>query len=39
MYIDVPADAQPGPSVLAFVLEDEDRTSYQRTGINIWIEP
>ena len=36
MYIDVPADAQPGPSVLSFGFDD---TAYQETSINVWIEP
>src|SRR5437773_3707570 len=36
MYIDVPADAQPGPSVLSFGFDD---TRYQETSINLWIEP
>jgi len=36
MYIDVPADAQPGPSALSFGFDD---TRYQETSINLWIEP
>ena len=38
MYIDIPADAQTGPSVLSFGL-DEDQVTYQQTAINVWIEP
>jgi len=38
MYIDVPADAQPGPSVLSFGV-DGDQATYQQTAINVWIEP
>jgi hypothetical protein len=38
-YINVPADAQPGPSVLSFGLDDGDQASYQQTAINVWIEP
>jgi hypothetical protein len=38
MYIDVPSDAQPGPSVLSFGF-DEDQVTYQGIRINVWIEP
>jgi hypothetical protein len=38
MYVDVPADAHPGPSVLSFGFE-EGEVTYQQTSINIWIEP
>jgi len=36
MYIDVPADAHTGPSVLSLGFVD---TKYQETSINVWIEP
>ena len=36
MYIDVPADAHAGPSILSL---DFDDTKYQDTSINVWIEP
>ena len=38
MYINVPADAQPGPSVLSFGL-DGNSGMYEETSINVWIEP
>jgi DNA-binding CsgD family transcriptional regulator len=38
MYIDVPPDAQSGPSVLEWGL-DGDEGMYQEASINVWIEP
>jgi len=36
MYINVPADAQPGPSVCGL---DGSSGMYEETSINVWIEP
>jgi hypothetical protein len=38
MYIDVPPDAHPGPSVLSFAFDDSQAT-YEEPSINVWIEP
>jgi hypothetical protein len=38
MYIDVPPDAQPGPSVLTWAIDDSEG-KYQQASINVWIEP
>src|SRR5438132_4825315 len=38
MYLEVPADAHPGPSVLSFGFE-EGEVTYQQASINVWIAP